>query len=68
MSGPLPAELTVLSLEGFRWGGTDLCAPADRVSQEWLRAIPDQKGAGDCDWPESAPPAASVPPPAAITA
>lgn len=49
LSGPLPQELTELSPEGFWWNGTGLCAPADDVFQEWLWAIPDQRGVrGTC--------------------
>ena len=49
--GPLPRELTETPLWSFKWFGTSLCAPRDRVFQAWLASIPDHLGDQDCTLP-----------------
>ena len=44
-AGRLPRSLMQLdSLETFRFGGQDLCAPADDAFQAWLGSIPNTSG------------------------
>ena len=46
LAGPLPQSLTGLkALEQFYFDNTELCAPRDRVFQDWLRGIDDVRGA-----------------------
>ena len=43
ISGPLPGEITNLSLETLMLGGTRVCAPRDSGFQAWLRSVENSR-------------------------
>jgi len=49
LSGPLPREMLGLSLTGFHWHSTDLCAPTDSEFRQWLASIARHTRGRDCD-------------------
>ena len=48
LSGPLPQELTDLTLEIFHIEDTELCVPRAVEFEEWLNSIPSKWGANHC--------------------
>ena len=46
LEGPLPLSLAGLSLEAFRYAGTELCVPADTAFRVWLEGISSHAGTG----------------------
>ncbi len=48
LSGPIPLQFVNLGLGRFEWSDSKLCAPLDRVFQEWLETIPTLAAGPSC--------------------
>ena len=49
LTGPLPRELLVLSLQDLSLDGTQLCVPIDAEYQDWIIKVPRKSGVMHCD-------------------
>ena len=49
LTGPLPRELLVLSLQELSLDGTQLCVPLNSEYQDWIIKVPRKSGVMHCD-------------------